>query len=104
MVLRSPSLQIRCVMRVAALLFGLFCAHAAVAGPVGEVNRHYVDEHRRNWDGNGPRPLETSIWYPAKAAGPAGDATPSHTPFEMPAVIRDAALANPNEKYPLILI
>jgi len=103
-VLRSRSCQIRSFMRVAALLLGFFCAHAAVAGPVGEVNRHYADEHRRNWDGNGPRPLETSIWYPAKTAGPAGDAKPSQTPFEMPTVIRDATLADPHEKYPLILI
>lgn len=102
--LRSLSWQIRSVMHVAALLFGFSCVHAAVAGPVGEINRHYVDEHRRNWDGHGPRPLETSIWYPAKTAGPAGDAKPSHTIFEMPAVIRDAALADPHEKYPLILI
>jgi predicted dienelactone hydrolase len=84
------------------------CANAAVAAPVGEANRHYVDEQRRSWDGKGPRPLETAVWYPAStaaaAAAPTADAQPKNTIFETPTVLRDAPLADANGKYPLILI
>lgn len=94
----------RSLNRVAALLFGLLCAHAAVAASVGEVDRHYVDEHRRNWEGTGPRPLETAIWYPTPAAAPAAKAETKGAIFDTPAVVRDAALADSREKYPLVLI
>jgi predicted dienelactone hydrolase len=99
-----PIVTVCSVMRAAALLFGLLCTHAVIAEPVGEVDRHYVDEHRRNWDGNGPRPLETAIWYPAKAVDAAAAAQPNGALFETPAVVRDAVLADTHDKYPLVLL
>jgi len=102
-----PSMTVCAAMRTAALLLGFLCtAQAAVAGPVGAVDRHYEDEHRRNWDASGPRPLETALWYPAKAAAAAAAAAanPDRPIFETPAVIRDAAVSDAHEKYPLILI
>jgi predicted dienelactone hydrolase len=99
-----PCMTLCSVLRAGALLLGFLCAHAAVAGAVGEVNRHYVDEHRRNWDGNGPRPLEAAIWYPAKAAAAAAEPKPNRPLFETPVVVRDAVLADAHKKYPLILI
>lgn len=35
--------------------------------PVGMATRAFVDEGRRNWQGTGPRPLNTVIWYPVAA-------------------------------------
>ena len=35
--------------------------------PVGRIHRSYVDAERTDWDGRDPRPLETTIWYPAAA-------------------------------------
>ncbi len=100
----SLPLTVCSMMPTAALLLGFVCAHAAVAGPVGEVNRHYVDERRLTWGGSGPRPLETAIWYPAKAAAAAAEAQPDRAIFETPVVVQGASLAEAHEKYPLILI
>jgi predicted dienelactone hydrolase len=107
---------------VSLLASALPAANTPIAAPVGEANRHYVDENRRSWDGKAPRPLETVIWYPASAeaaetaAREAGEAAaapaaepPANAPqtnavFETPPVVRDAPLANVSGKYPLILI
>jgi predicted dienelactone hydrolase len=32
---------------------------------VGMVTRAYVDESRQNWAGTGPRPMRTTVWFPA---------------------------------------
>jgi len=74
----------------------------AQAPAVGATSRHYVDEHRQNWDRTGPRPLETTIWYPAaKADHPF---VPANAPFELESVEPDAPVAASPAKYPLILI
>jgi len=35
---------------------------------------------RRNWDRTGPRPLETTIWYPSAPTGKA--VVPADSPFD----------------------
>ncbi|MGY3441243.1 alpha/beta hydrolase family protein [Bradyrhizobium sp. USDA 4473] len=75
---------------------------AAQVASVGQTSRHFVDEHRRNWDETGPRPLETTIWYPAVATGHA--VVPADAPFELEAVEPDAPVAAKQAQFPLILI
>jgi predicted dienelactone hydrolase len=89
----------------AVLACGLTGVHAG-AEPVGSVGRHYVDEHRRNWDQNGPRPLETTVWYPASlpVVGQPPVAQPANLPFEVSPALPDAPLAAQRDQYPLILI
>jgi len=42
------------------------CAHGTIGkNPVGVKAFHYVDSTRTNWIDEGPRPLETTVWYPA---------------------------------------
>jgi len=36
------------------------------APAIAEVQRDFVDSHRKNWNGTGPRPLVTTVWYPAE--------------------------------------
>jgi len=87
---------------VSGLVFGQAWSGAAQAQPVGAMNLHYQDQHRRNWDGTGPRPLETAIWYPTKATGPVTVAQGSL--FELPGVLVDAPIADSGRKYPLVVI
>lgn len=35
---------------------------------VGRLHRAYTDIERTNWAGDGPRPLATTVWYPASAS------------------------------------
>ena len=100
---RAP-VALLAIIAASVLASGWLCGKAVAAEPVGEVNRHYVDEHRRSWDGNGPRPLETTIWYPTANTAPAATAQPTKAIFETPPVARDAPLADTNGKYPVIVI
>jgi len=89
-----------------AILFAAVLAFApatrAQAQAVGATSRHYVDSHRQNWDRTGPRPLETTLWYPAAATGHAF--VPENAPFELDPVELDAPVATNTARYPLILI
>lgn len=85
-----------------ALLAGLSLPGAAQADGVGATSGHFVDAHRRNWDGTGPRPLETAIWYPTKASGPV--TMPQGSLFELPPLVVDAPIADSGRKYPLVVI
>jgi hypothetical protein len=40
----------------------------APSSRIGMITRNFTDEKRNNWQGTGPRPLRTAIWYPAAAA------------------------------------
>lgn len=90
-----------CLALLIAVSAFLAAGCGAQAQPVGSISRHYVDEQRRNWDQTGPRPLETTIWYPASPTEHA--VTPANAPFELEPVEPDAPLAGQG-KYPLILI
>ena len=74
----------------------------APSRPVGLTFRHYTDAHRQDWSGQGPRPLNTAIWYPA----PAGTAVKewSIAIFKAGVNAIDAPLADAPNKLPLLLL
>lgn len=50
------------------IALGLGCsAPADRDAKVGRLHRAYVDASRANWAGDGPRPLATTVWYPASS-------------------------------------
>lgn len=74
---------------------------------VGMVTRKFVDATRRNWQGTGPRPEMTFVWYPAAPGSEArtdwGD--PAMRPLFAPiAVAPEAVLSSESQKYPLVLL
>jgi predicted dienelactone hydrolase len=74
---------------------------------VGMATRDFMDEARRNWQGTGPRPLKTVIWYPATEAsreeailsGPPGRQVFIHHP-----VAKNAEMPEKSGRYPLVLL
>jgi predicted dienelactone hydrolase len=84
---------------IAILCVGV--AHSASASAAGEpappavgsASRDFSDGARKNWRGDGPRPLPVLIWYPAESAGP----DTSHPEA-------DAPISRAARKYPLILL
>lgn len=42
---------------------------SATDAPVGACHRRFIDPSRRDWIAGGPRPLTTTVWYPACAEG-----------------------------------
>lgn len=70
-------------------------------GAVGRSHRLYVDAQRPHWSGEGPRPLATTIWYPA-AQGSA--ATPWRAGvFEFGLTAPDAPVAE-GARRPLVIL
>lgn len=50
------------------LMLGAGCSETTDRdAKVGRLHRAYVDTDRSNWDGSGPRPIATTVWYPAAA-------------------------------------
>jgi predicted dienelactone hydrolase len=77
-------------------------------GPVGFASRNFTDEGRKNWQGTGPRPLATIVWYPA-VAGSKMEAphygAPALKPFFEPyPLAEDAEISRQAQKYPLIVM
>lgn len=77
-------------------------------GRVGLTTRAWLDESRMRWDGAGPRPLSTSIWYPVSAdrveqelvVGPPGLPI-----FRRGWVARDAPFVLPTDsRLPLVVL
>jgi predicted dienelactone hydrolase len=78
-----------------------------VPAPVGMVQRHYVDHARQDWRDDGPRPLHTTIWYPAASA--AGTDTvwigpPSRREFMPGIAAHDAPLDGSHPQLPMVLL
>ena len=74
---------------------------------VGMVTRDFVDESRKNWQGTGPRPLKTAIWYPAARA--SKEEATFNGPHEKQIyasylVAKDAEISRKPQEYPLILL
>jgi len=99
---RSARASLALVWMVSGLALVLSWTREVHAQAVGAMTLHYRDDHRRNWDGTGPRPLETAIWYPTSATGPVAATQGSF--FELPSVVPDAPLADGRRTYPLIVI
>ncbi len=77
-------------------------------GTVGFALRNYTDNTRKNWQGTGPRPLATIVWYPA-AAGSKLEApdygVPALKPFFVSYPLAEGAeFSRPAQKYPLIVL
>lgn len=75
---------------------------------VGVALRAFVDETRSNWQGTGPRPLATIIWYPAasgsKLKAPNLGAPELQKYFVSYPLAADAALPTEQKKYPLVVL
>src|ERR1051326_7140440 len=85
-------------------------ANALNASPiVGVMLRTFVDEGRKNWQGTGPRPLVTVVWYPVDA-GAKLKAPDYGTPSEFAKyfvsypLAEGAEISRQSRKYPLIVV
>jgi hypothetical protein len=102
---------------VPLFLFGFIAttlAHAQEQGhkessfSVRVAVRAFVDEGRSNWQGTGPRPLTTIIWYPAasgsKLKAPDFGAPQIQKYFVSYPLAADAAISAERQKYPLVVL
>lgn len=67
----------------------------------------YFDTQRSNWDGTGPRPMLTDIWYPANDSAKEQDIFigPPDTPlFFAGRAAPDAEFASDPETFPLVML
>lgn len=72
--------------------------------PVGVMIRSYVDPARQSWDGRGPRPLRTRIWYPALPGAPTY-LCDEPDQFAAPVALAPAAgMSRRSSQYPLVLL
>jgi predicted dienelactone hydrolase len=76
---------------------------------VGVVLETFLDKGRKNWQGTGPRPLTTVIWYPAAARArlkaPDYGAPPElMTYFVSYPLAEGAEISNQSPKYPLVVL
>jgi predicted dienelactone hydrolase len=75
---------------------------------VGVAVRAFVDEARSNWQGTGPRPLTTIIWYPAasgsKLRAPDFGAPQFQKYFVSYPLAAEAAISAEQQKYPLVVL
>lgn len=71
------------------------------------VQRHFADTARRNWADDGPRPLNTTIWYPAATAVGADTVwigPPNRREFMPGVATHDAPLSASHPRFPLIVL
>jgi predicted dienelactone hydrolase len=75
---------------------------------VGVTVRDFVDEGRSNWQGTGPRPLTTIIWYPAASGSrlkaPDFGASQTQKDFVSYPLAANAAISSEQQKYPLVVL
>lgn len=75
---------------------------------VGVVLRSFVDQERSNWQGTGPRPLATIIWYPAtsgaKLKAPDFLDPQMQKYFVSYPLAENASLSGEQNKYPLVVL
>ncbi|WP_346892413.1 alpha/beta fold hydrolase [uncultured Roseibium sp.] len=65
------------------------------------------DADRSNWQGDGPRPIRWSTWYPVKAGLPVSEqlvGNPDRPIFTNGPVARDAPLDESSQQFPLVLL
>ena len=82
------------------------CAEKRTTAPaVGMARRAWTDAARRNWSNSGPRPLATTVWYPAAPGAPLVDVLAGEKlPFRVPLVAPGAKLAPGAGKLPLVVL
>lgn len=83
-------------------------AKPQAAFSVGIMTRNFTDEQRKNWQGTGPRPLRTTIWYPALTGTGKTETIfggpPERQLFSPVTVAGGAELSPASQKYPLVLL
>ncbi|MGH7498887.1 MAG: alpha/beta hydrolase family protein [Gemmatimonadales bacterium] len=83
------------------------CTAHAHFPAAGMIRRAYADSTRSNWDGNGPRPLRTTVWYPVDSAPTLDTLTigaPGAPTFLVGVVSPAAPLARAPKRHPLVLL
>jgi predicted dienelactone hydrolase len=121
-IVTSSLRAVQAVVRVTAFWLSLFLpglsftslAHAQEKGrkqdsvTVGVALKAFVDESRSNWQGKGPRPLATIIWYPAatgsKLKAPQLGAPELKQFFVSYPLAENAAISGEQKKYPLVVL
>jgi predicted dienelactone hydrolase len=73
------------------------------SAPVGYAVGTSFDLSRPNWDGDGPRPLKWTAWYPA-ADGSVEEALTARSWFHSSPVAVDAPMRESGEAPPLVLL
>jgi len=72
---------------------------------VGRATRAYRDSQRRSWVGEGDRPLETLIWYPAESGAVESEWYSGIPPFKVFRFgVSAAGAARRAGRYPLVLL
>lgn len=87
----------------------IFTANVFAQTPskVGMIQRIFVDEQRKNWLGNAPRPISTVVWYPTLSAEKEENiviGNPEKPIFISGAAIRNAEISASKKNYPLIVL
>ncbi|MEQ8708904.1 MAG: alpha/beta hydrolase [Rhodospirillales bacterium] len=65
------------------------------------------DRNRPNWNGNGPRPLAWTAWYPAEVSQTRlrdDDGKPGTSFFIDPGAVRNAPLADASPTWPVVML
>jgi predicted dienelactone hydrolase len=80
-------------------------SRAVAISPVGMTRREFVDPARQRWDGKGPRPVTTLIWYPSTpdAAPEPIDIGPPDAPLFRAGKAARGAPPAPG-RYPLVVL
>lgn len=74
---------------------------------VGMTTRLFTDDARTNWAGTAPRPLLTTVWYPADAETTEKEITigaPDKPLFISGHAARDAKILPGKKRYPLVVL
>lgn len=75
--------------------------------PVGMTVREFADSTRQSWDGAGPRPLLTTIWYPAIPSAreePVVVGPPDRAFFLVGTAASEAEISNSSDTFPLVVL
>ena len=94
-------------MRPTLAILLLASAPLAAQSPVGMATRAYTDPQRQNWDGTGPRPIQTVVWYPTTSSAQPDTVwigPPDHRLFRVGTATRNAPIAPAPMRYPLIVV
>ena len=74
---------------------------------VGMTNLNFVDEQRKNWTGDAPRPLAITVWYPTNSEASEEKiiiGNPANPIFISGAAIGNAEISPAKKRYPLIVV
>jgi predicted dienelactone hydrolase len=78
------------------------CEQPPAAPPVGLSFTSYVDPQRLRWDSSGPRPIDVTLWYPARAGSIEHAWRVAF--FEGGTNSEDAPLPATPQRFPLVLL